>query len=280
MTTIVNKPVAQSPARFAPMRHVGNFFTNWGVIAGLVIVWEIVARVIESVYFPPMSQIFQALFENYLTPSATNALFMPDAVGEQLIPSLGRLAIGYGVAVGIAVLLGVFIGLAPKVEDYLDPVLQFLRAIPPPAVIPIFLIFLGIGDSMKILMIVFAAIWPVLINTIDGVRQVPQQLIETAHVYGASGRRRAVEVIMPAAAPRIFAGMRIALSIAIVVMVLSEMVAATNGLGYSILFAQRTFRMTDMWAGIILLGAIGYLLNLALSLVENRVLAWHRNSKA
>lgn len=85
---------------------------------------------------------------------------------------------------------------------------------------------------------------------------------------------------MPAAAPRIFAGMRIALSIAIVVMVLSEMVAATNGLGYSILFAQRTFRMTDMWAGIILLGAIGYLLNLALSLVENRVLAWHRNSKA
>jgi ABC-type nitrate/sulfonate/bicarbonate transport system permease component len=128
---------------------------------------------------------------------------------------------------------------------------------------------------MKVLMIAFGVVWPILLNTIDGVQSVEQLYVDTGRVYGVTRSERLVRIVLPAAAPKIFAGLRVSLSIAVILMVISEMVATTNGLGFQIIQAQRSFKVLDMWAGIVLLGVLGYLLNTALLAVEGRVLHWH-----
>jgi ABC-type nitrate/sulfonate/bicarbonate transport system permease component len=133
---------------------------------------------------------------------------------------------------------------------------------------------------MKIFIIAFVCLWPVLLNTIDGVAGVDPTLRETARVYDIGPVDRVLRVTLPAAAPQIFAGMRTALSLALILMVISEMVASTNGIGYFVLQAQRSFAIPEMWSGILLLGILGYVLNAVFLLAERRVLRWHRGSRA
>ena len=129
-------------------------------------------------------------------------------------------------------------------------------------------------------LIAFVCVWPVLLNTIDGVTGIDPTLRETARVYGVSGRDRLLRIVLPAASPQIFAGMRTSLSLALILMVISEMVASTNGIGFFVLQSQRSFAIPEMWSGILLLGLLGYALNLIFVLVERRVLAWHRGARA
>ena len=136
--------------------------------------------------------------------------------------------------------------------------MQFLRAIPAPALLPFAILVLGVGNSMKIFIIAFVCLWPVLLNTIDGVAGVDPTLRETARVYRIGARDRILRVMLPAAAPQIFAGMRTSLSLALILMVISEMVASTNGIGYFVLQSQRSFAIPEMWSGILLLGLLGY----------------------
>jgi ABC-type nitrate/sulfonate/bicarbonate transport system permease component len=153
-----------------------------------------------------------------------------------------------------------------------------MRAIPPPALIPLFIVLLGIGDSMKVAMILFGVIWPILLNTVDGVRSVDALHLDTARIFGVSRRDVLFRVVLPSAGPKIFAGLRVSLSIAVILMVISEMVATLNGIGFTLVQAQRNFRMLDVWAGILMLGLIGYVLNTFLSLIERRVLRWQRGA--
>jgi ABC-type nitrate/sulfonate/bicarbonate transport system permease component len=118
------------------------------------------------------------------------------------------------------------------------------------------------------------------LNTIDGVAGVEPTLRETAEVYGIGWRDRVLRIILPAAAPQIFAGMRTSLSLALILMVISEMVASTNGIGYFVLQSQRSFAIAEMWSGILLLGILGYVLNALFVVVERRVLRWHRGARA
>jgi ABC-type nitrate/sulfonate/bicarbonate transport system permease component len=163
--------------------------------------------------------------------------------------------------------------------DFVEPIIHFVRAIPPPALIPIFFILLGIGNEMRVTLIAFAVIWPVVLNTIDGVRSVEPLHLDTGRIFEFDRRKRFFGVILPSASPKIFAGMRVSLSVAIIMMVISEMVGRQDGIGGIILGAQRTYRMVDMWAGILLLGILGYVLNAILSMVESRVTRWHRGSR-
>ncbi len=133
---------------------------------------------------------------------------------------------------------------------------------------------------MKVFIIAFVCLWPVLLNTIDGVAGVDPTLRETARVYGIRARDRLLKLTLPSAAPQIFAGMRTSVSLALILMVISEMVASTNGIGYFVLESQRQFDITDMWSGILLLGILGYVLNAIFTLVERRVLRWHRGARA
>jgi ABC-type nitrate/sulfonate/bicarbonate transport system permease component len=191
-----------------------------------------------------------------------------------------RLGLGYAIACLTGVAVGVALGLSQPLRRAANPIVQFLRAIPPPALLPFGILVMGIGTSMKVFIIAFVCVWPVLLNAIDGVAGVDPVLRETARVYDIRLRDRIFKVVLPAAGPQIFAGMRTSLSLALILMVISEMVASTNGIGYFVLQSQRSFAIPEMWSGILLLGILGYVLNAIFLLVERRVLRWHHGARA
>jgi ABC-type nitrate/sulfonate/bicarbonate transport system permease component len=233
-------------------------------------VWAVWSSGSQTYYFPPLSDILSTFADTWVF----------ERVGSDVAPSLARLGLGYTIACVVAVGLGLALGLSRPLRRALDPTVQFLRAIPPPALLPFGILVLGVGWSMKVFIIAFVCLWPVLLNTVDGVAGVDPTLRETARSYGIGGRDTVLRVILPAAAPQIFAGMRTSLSLALILMVISEMVASTNGIGYFVLESQRSFAIPEMWSGILLLGILGYLLNAIFLLVERRVLRWHRGARA
>jgi len=236
----------------------------------LLVIWGVWSSGSDTYYFPPLTDILEKFADTWVF----------ERVGSDVVPSLVRLGLGYGIACVVAVAAGLALGLSRPLRRATDPIVQFLRAIPPPALLPFGILVLGVGTSMKVFIIAFVCLWPVLLNTIDGVAGVDPTLRETARVYGISPRDRLLRVTLPAAAPQIFAGMRTSLSLALILMVISEMVASTNGIGYFVLQSQRSFAIPEMWSGILLLVILGYVLNAIFLLVERRVLRWHRGSRA
>jgi ABC-type nitrate/sulfonate/bicarbonate transport system permease component len=235
----------------------------------LVVLWFWTAGS-DVFYYPPL--------EDVLTTFKDTWLF--DRVGSDVVPSLVRLFIGYFLAVAIGVGGGIALGLSPVLRRATSPIVEFLRAIPAPALLPFALLVLGVGNNSKIFVIAFVCLWPILLNAIDGVAGVDPTLVDTGRVYRIPAKDRLMKVVLPAAAPQIFAGMRTSLSLALILMVISEMVASSNGIGYFVLQSQRSFAIPEMWSGIILLGLLGYLFNAVFLLLERRVLAWHRGARA
>ena len=236
----------------------------------LLVLWGVFSASSDTFYFPPLTDILQKFQE----------LWLFDRVGSDVVPSLERLFMGYAIACLVAVAIGIPLGLNPLLRRATSPIVEFLRAIPPPALLPFAIVVLGVGNTGKVFLIAFVCLWPVLLNTIDGVTGIDPTLRETVRSYGVSGRDRLLRIVLPAASPQIFAGMRTSLSLALILMVISEMVASTNGIGFFVLQSQRSFAIPEMWAGILLLGLLGYALNLIFLLVERRVLAWHRGARA
>jgi len=167
------------------------------------------------------------------------------------------------------------VGASRTLRGYVEPILEFFRAIPPPVLVPVLILFAGIGNTMKVLVIVSGCVWPVLLNTVQGVRAIDATLSETARCYGITGVSRLRHLTVRGASPQIFTGARQALSVGIILMVISEMVAANNGLGFTIVQFQRSFAVPEMWTGIIVLGLLGVLLSIAFRAVESRMLAWY-----
>ncbi len=231
--------------------------------------WWVLSADSTDFYFPPLSGIVETLREEWLGPRLT----------ADVLPSLLRLTASFALAAVVAVALGMLIGLSRTVRGVLEPVLEFFRAIPPPVLVPVFILFLGIGDGMKVAVIAFGCTWPILLNTVEGVRAVDPVVVDTARAYRIGGMARLRHVVLPAASPQVFAGLRQGLSVAIILMVISELFAASNGLGFAIVQAQRTFAITGMWAGMLVLGLLGLLLALLFRVVENRVLAWYHGSR-
>ncbi|MCX4903812.1 ABC transporter permease [Streptomyces sp. NBC_00878] len=194
---------------------------------------------------------------------------------DDVLPSLLRLSAGYACAAVAGVALGTVIGSYRRVRAVCEPVLEFLRAVPPPVLVPVIMLFAGIGDTMKIAVIASGCVWPILLNTVEGVRAVDSVMSETARSYDITGVARLRHVVLPSASPQIFAGLRQALSIGIILMVISEMFAASNGLGFTVVQFQRGFAIPEMWTGILLLGLLGFVLSVVFRLVERRVLGWY-----
>ena len=203
----------------------------------------------------------------------------PETWGEgrlvtDLVPSVVRLVLGYLLALAGGVGLGMLIGSNRRLRLLVEPPLEFFRAIPAPVMVPVLMLFFGIFDTMKVIVIATGCLWPVLLNTVEGVRGVDSLLLDTSRVYRLRPGTRLV-VLLRGASPQIAAGARQALSIGIILMVISEMFAANNGLGFSIVQFQRSFAIPEMWTGIIVLGLLGVALSLVFRLVEHRVLAWY-----
>jgi ABC-type nitrate/sulfonate/bicarbonate transport system permease component len=138
------------------------------------------------------------------------------------------------------------------------------------------MVFLGIGDALKVFIIFFACSFPILVNTIDGVRNVDPVLIRTARTFGLSRLQTVWKVILPAAGPYIMTGLRIATAIALILTVISEMIGATSGIGYFILGSQRTLHIANMYAGMLVLALTGYAINRLFLLADGRLMAWHK----
>lgn len=191
------------------------------------------------------------------------------------LPSFKRLAIGYVASVAIGAAGGFLVGLSPTVRLMFYPAINFFRAIPPVALIPAALFVLGIGDSLQIFIIAVVCVWPIFLNVADGVAEIDETYISAARSYGIDGFDRFRYVVVPAVGPRLAVGMRTSLSFAVLLLVSSEMIAATSGIGHFVFEAQQLYKTDTMWAGIILLGLIGVVLNVAFAMVEKRVLHWH-----
>lgn len=236
-----------------------------GLPALLILAWWVFSSGSANIFFPPLSVILRAFAKIWFSAK----------IVEDVIPSLVRLAIGYLAAVLIGLALGIWIGSSRTIRNFLEPALEFLRAIPPPVLVPIFMLFAGIGDLMKILVIISGCVWPVLLNTVEGVRGLDEVLANVVRSYRISSVGRLWNFVLPGASPQIFAGMRQALSIGIILMVISEMFAASNGLGFTLIQFQRGFAIPEMWSGIVLLGLIGFGIALIFRVAEARFLGWY-----
>ena len=236
----------------------------------LFVVWFVASDGSQSFYAPPLRQILRAFADTWT----------PDRLRTDVVPSILRLLAGYALAALLGVTVGVTIGLNRRLRAFAEPVLEFFRAIPPPVLVPVIMLFAGIGNGMKVIVIVSGCVWPVLLNTVEGVRAVDDVVADTALAYGITGPARIRRVVLPSAAPQIAAGLRQALSIAIILMVISEMFAASNGLGFAIVQFQRGFAIPEMWSGIILLGLLGFVLSVLFRLVERRALRWYDGLRA
>ncbi|WP_327152068.1 ABC transporter permease [Nocardia sp. NBC_01329] len=237
-----------------------------GLPVVLIALWWACTANSSSYYFPSLGKIAETFGSTWLTT---------DRLTNDVLPSMARLAAGYALCVALGTGLGMFLGLHRRARATAEPVLEFFRAIPPPVLIPVLMIVAGIGDGMKVLVIVLGAVWPVLLNTVEGVRAVDEVLSDTSRSYGITGIARIRYLVLPGASPQIIAGMRQALSISIILMVISEMFASSSGLGFTVVQFQRGFAIPQMWSGIIVLGLLGFLLSLAFGVFERRALGWY-----
>jgi ABC-type nitrate/sulfonate/bicarbonate transport system permease component len=235
----------------------------------LFAVWYLATLNSQSFYVPPLRTILAAFADTW-----TPARFRAD-----VLPSVLRLLAGYALATVVGVGLGVLIGTSRRTRATLEPVLEFFRAIPPPVLVPVIMLFAGIGNGMKVIVIVSGCVWPILLNTVEGVRAVDEVLADTARSYRITGLARLRHLVLRGASPQIVTGMRQALSIAIILMVISEMFAASNGLGFAIVQFQRSFAIPEMWSGIILLGLLGFVLSVLFRLAERRALGWYHGQR-
>jgi ABC-type nitrate/sulfonate/bicarbonate transport system permease component len=229
----------------------------------LVLGYQLWAGHGDNPYYPTLAAIGRAFRENW-----TGAGFT-----ENVLPSLWNLARGYlgGVVLGIAG--GVLLGRVRVLRRAVSPLISFFLALPPVALLPLFLIVVGVGAQMQVGVILFSVLVYVLVSTADGVRDLDPTLDELSRVYGIRGPRRLGVVLLPAAAPQIIAAARVALSLGVLVMVVSEMVGASQGIGAVTLLAQQSFAYDQMWAGMLLVALLGVVLNTLFGAVERTVVA-------
>ena len=221
-------------------------------------------------YQPPLSTILSVFPDTWFG----------DRMVKDVLPSLARLLAGLALALVAGIGFGVLLGTNRTLRAGLEPVFEFLRAIPPPALVPVLILLAGIGDTMKVLVIVSGCIWPILLNTVEGVRGADEVLGDTCRTYRITGGLRLYHFVLRSASPQIMAGARQALSIGLILMVISELKAANEGLGFTVREFQTGFQIPEMWSGVLLLGIIGVVLSLLFRLVERRVLGWYHGVRA
>jgi ABC-type nitrate/sulfonate/bicarbonate transport system permease component len=224
--------------------------------------------VVESPTWPPVTQILEAWYENL----ADGTLL------RHLLATLWRQMLGYGIAVVLGVGVGLAMGYFRPLYNLFEPLVEVLRPIPGPAYLPVLVLFVGIGHEMKVVLILLAAFFPIVLNTYSGVRAIDRVQFDTARTLGLTTLQTFRELVLPAASPQILTGMRISLAISLILAILGEMIVSNDGLGYFTLLAQRTFKIPDMYAGIFTLAVFGYVLNRLFLLGEARLLRWHIES--
>ncbi|MEU4493246.1 ABC transporter permease [Streptomyces sp. NPDC023998] len=263
-------PAAGRRALPAPLQRTGRIllavFTRTVAIVALLAVWETAPRLglVDRTFLPPFSEVAVAWWQ----------LLLDGQLAEHAQASLGRSFTGFGLAVVVAVPLGLLIGWYQPLASLLGPLLEVFRNTAALALLPVFVLLLGIGETSKISIVLYACTWPILLNTISAVRSVDPTLLRLARSMDLPAPRIFQKVILPASVPTVFTGIRLAGGFAILVLVAAEMVGAKAGLGYLVNSSQFNFAIPEMYAGIITISAIGVAFNQLLVAVERRFTSW------
>lgn len=213
------------------------------------------------------------------TPEATWSSLVEGLAGEWLgfaASTVQRMVLGFGLAAAAGVLIGVAIGSSTTLREWVGPTLEFMRPLPASAVLPLAISLFGLSAGMVLAVVAFGAMWPVLLATLHGLASVHERLREVARSLELSRTAFVLRIGLPHALPDILAGLRLALTVSLIVSVVGEMIASQSGLGQAVLLAARSFRASELFAGIILLGALGFASNALLALAERRLLRWQR----
>lgn len=256
----------QRPTRVTLPPMVGRVFRRGIAIATFLALWEIVPRigVLDTTFLPPVSEVLSTL-----------AAML--ASGELLIhiaASLQRSLGGLAIAVVLSVPLGLLIGWYARLDEVLSPLLEIFRNTAALALLPVFILILGLGEVSKVSMVVYACVWPILLNTISAVRHVDPLLIRSGRSMGLSSARLFRAVVLPASLPTIFTGVRLAGASSLLVLIAAEMAGASAGLGFLVSVSQFNFQIPAMYAGIITLSLVGLIFNGLLQQLERRLTGW------
>src|SRR3954469_828556 len=239
---------------------------SFAVAAGFVALWQLGAnrKLVSPVFLPGPDRAWASLVRGFTS-------------GDLLAKTLGTLehmAYGWLAASMLRIALGAMIGSSKTMRSYVAPSLEFLRPLPASAIIPVAIALFGLTQGMALFVIAFGAIWPMLLATVHGFAAVEPRLYEVARALHMSRLAVILKIALPSASPDILSGMRLSLTVALILSVVCEMLAGLDGLGHWILLSARAFRSADLFAGVILLGAIGYATALMMSAVERRLLVW------
>jgi sulfonate transport system permease protein len=238
---------------------------------GLILAWQLLAdlRVISPIFFPAPSRAITDLA----------ARFSDGSIWPSIEATALRMLFGWALACLLGVSIGAAIGSSRATRDFLEPTLEFVRPLPASAIIPVAILFLGLTNEMSVAVIAFGAIWPTLLSSVYGFGSLQVRLREVSAALELGRVDFLRKVAFPAALPDILSGVRVSLAISLILAVVTEMQASLPGLGRDIFLAQRSFRSSELYAGLIMLGAIGFIANHALLLIERRLLRWrHPNS--
>ena len=232
----------------------------------LVVLWWVASSQSTSVFWPPLSTIGQSFLDWVGSGTFWSSLAF----------SFGNYAAALVLSAVVGIAIGVAIGMMPRVGAVLAPFLDFFRTLPIVVFVPIIILTLGVGREPKVLLIFLACVWPILLNAIEGVRAIPPSVFETSRAFKIPLGLRIRKLVLPGAAPQIAIGLRLAISIGLVMLVVSEMYGSTEGIGHFILQSGQRFQLPQTWAGTLLIGVIGWLITALYMFVEHRVLTWTR----
>ena len=243
-----------------------RFTARYGLLIGFLILWQVAStqRWVSPAVFPPLDVIAGAMWRG---------LTIGSLPGDIAI-SLQRAGLAFGAAVALGIPLGLLMGQSRAVERALDPILQLFRQTSALALYPVFILVLGLGEESKVFVIFWATLFPILLATIGGGKEVDAKLIEMARSFGASPVTVFRRVILPASVPAIFVGLRLSATTALLLLIAAEMIGARSGLGFQVMNAQYNFQIPLMYAAIFLLAALGLIANYLLVLLQTRLCRW------
>jgi NitT/TauT family transport system permease protein len=267
-TVRVRRPLWRRLAGKSPLRAawLANVTRRSLAILLFCLAWELLPRtgLVDRVFLPPFSEVILA----------AQRLVLSGALAEHATASVLRSSSGLALAILIAVPAGLVIGSNRRIGEFIEPLLELFRNTAPLALLPVFTLILGIGETSKIAMVLYASAWPVLLSTMNGVRTVDPLLVKAARSMGLGSVRLFAKVVLPASVPTIFTGIRLAAAHSILVSIAAEMVGAKAGLGYFVNAAEFNFQIPEMYAGILALALLGLLVNVTLVHIEGRLSMW------
>ena len=267
----IQKPATYSDSKppkedSAVVTNLKKAFKSSIVLVLFVLLWELAPKfgLVERTFLPPFSEVLQAWWE----------LLRTGELWRHFQASITRSIFGFALAILIAIPLGLIIGWYALARDLLTPILELFRNTAALALLPVFILLLGIGEVSKIAIVLFGCTWPILLNTISAVKNVDPLYIKSARSMNISSFKLFYKVILPASVPTIFTGVRMAGTGAILLLIAAEMVGAKAGLGYFITYAQYNFLIAEMYAGILTISLLGLLVNFGLSSAERYFSRW------